>query len=157
MKYYILYDYKSVLEAIACNFSHLSMINTTSIIAINNFSISVIKRICIRSFTRRWKFMPYHFDASTLLATVDSPDSTEYHFIINLKDRLINDITYVRNSAISTKYGTVDEVELCLKILSTNCLCSTSLTFNFFIYWTPAKKSTHYKKINIIIIILFWI
>ena len=146
MKYYILYDYKSVLEAIACNFSHLSMINTTSIIAINNFSISVIKRICIRSFTRRWKFMPYHFDASTLLATVDSPDSTEYHFIINLKDRLINDITYVRNSAISTKYGTVDEVELCLKILSTNCLCSPSLSLVFSYIERPPRRALNTKN-----------
>jgi len=52
--------------------------------------------------------------ASTLLVTVDSK---EYHFIIKLKDRQINGITFVRNSAIPTKYGTVDEVELCLKIL----------------------------------------
>jgi hypothetical protein len=58
-------------------------------------------------------------------------DSTEYHFIIKLKDRQINGITFVRNSAIPTKYGTVDEVELCLKILSTNCLCSPSLTLIF--------------------------
>jgi len=57
----------------------------------------------------------------TLSATVDS---TEYHFNIKLKDRQINGITFVRNSAIPTKYGTIDEVELCLKILSTNCLCS---------------------------------
>ena len=68
---------------------------------------------------------------STLLATVDSIDSTEYHFIINLKDRQINGITFVRNSAILTEYGTVDEVELCLKILSTNYLCSLSLTLIF--------------------------
>jgi hypothetical protein len=46
---------------------------------------------------------------STLLATVDS---TEYHFIINQKDQQINSITFVRNSAIPTKYGTVDDVEL---------------------------------------------
>jgi len=55
---------------------------------------------------------------STLLATVDSIDSTEYHVIIILKDGQINDITFGRNSAIPTKYGTVDEVELCLKTLS---------------------------------------
>jgi len=57
---------------------------------------------------------------STLSATVDSIEITEYYFIINLKNWQINDITFVRNSAIHTKYGTIDEVELCLKILSTN-------------------------------------
>jgi len=55
----------------------------------------------------------------------------EYHFIINLKDRQINGITFVRNTAIPAKYGTVDEVELCLKILSTNYLCSLSLSLIF--------------------------
>jgi len=40
-------------------------------------------------------------------------------------------LTFVRNSAIPTKYGIVDEVEPCLKILSTNCLCSPSLTLIF--------------------------
>jgi len=30
------------------------------------------------------------------------------NFFINLKDQQINDITFVRNSAIPTKYGTVD-------------------------------------------------
>ena len=74
---------------------------------------------------------------STLLATVDS---TEYHFI-NLKDQQINGITYVRNSAIPTKYGTVDEVELCLKILSTNCLCSPSLTLIFEYIERPPRSA----------------
>jgi len=51
--------------------------------------------------------------------------------------------------------GKVDKVELCLKILSTNCLCSPSLTLIFSYIERPAKKSTQYKVINIIIIILF--
>ena len=58
MKYYILYKYKSVLESIDDN--------TESIIESNNFSISVINRISIRSFTSRLKFMPYHFDVDAL-------------------------------------------------------------------------------------------
>jgi len=63
MKYYILYNYKSALEAI-----HFPFIddNTTFIITSNNFKISVIKQICIRSFTGRWKSMPYYFDVDTL-------------------------------------------------------------------------------------------
>jgi len=74
---------------------------------------------------------PYIINSTlTLLATVDSK---EYHFIINLKDRQINGFTFFRNSAIPKKYGTVYEVELCLKILLTNCLCSTSLILIFFI------------------------
>jgi len=75
--------------------------------------------------------MPYYFDVDALGNGRLTVDSKEYHFIINLKDRQINGITFVKNSAIPTKYGTVDDVELCLKILSTNCLCSPSLTFNF--------------------------
>jgi len=82
---------------------------------------------------------------STLLATVDSINSTEYHFIINLKDQQINSITFVRNSAIPTKYETVDEVELCLKILSTNCLCSPSLTLIFSYIERPPKRALNIK------------
>ena len=68
--------------------------------------------------------------------------STEYHFIIKLKDRQINGITFIRNSAIPTKYGTVDEVELCLKILSINCLYSPSLTL-IFEYIERPPRSAH--------------
>jgi len=75
------------------------------------------------------------------LATVDSIDSTEYHFIINLKDQQIKGIAFVKNFAIPTKYGTVDEVELCLKILSTNCLCSPSLTLIFEYIERPPRKA----------------
>jgi len=130
MKYYVLYNYRSVLEALVYNFFHSLMITPRplSIIASNNFNISIIKWICIRFFTGRWKSMPYHFNIDAF----SNGDSTEYHFIINPKGRQINGITFVRNSAISTKYGTVDEVELCLKILSTNCLCSPSLSLIFF-------------------------
>ncbi|KAG4100090.1 hypothetical protein H8356DRAFT_1423293 [Neocallimastix lanati (nom. inval.)] len=85
---------KNVLEAIASNFSHSSMINTTSIIASNNFSISVI----VLSPGGENPCCLNHFDYST-----------EYHFIINLiKDRQIKGITFVRNSAIPTKYGIIN-------------------------------------------------
>jgi len=76
------------------------------------------------------------------LATVDS---MEYHFIINLKDQQINGITFVRNFAIPTKYETVEEVELCLKILSTNCLCSTSLTLIFENIEHPLRRALNIK------------
>jgi len=36
--------------------------------------------------------------------------------------------------------GTVDEVELCLKILSTNCLCSPSLTLIFSYNERPPRR-----------------
>jgi len=78
----------------------------------------------------------------TLLATVNS---TESHFIINLKDRQINGITFVRNSAIPTKYGTVNEVELCLKILSTNYLYSPSLTLIFSYIERPPRRALNIK------------
>ena len=55
LKYYSLYNYKSVLEAIVSNFSHSSMITSCPLFASNNFSISVIKRICIRSFHQEVK------------------------------------------------------------------------------------------------------
>jgi len=73
--------------------------------------------------------MPYHFDVDAL------------GNIIKLKDRQINGITFVRNSAIPTKYGSVDEVELCLKILSTNCLCSLSLTLIFEYIEGPPRSA----------------
>ena len=88
------------------------MITTRSIIMNNNFSITITNRICIQIFRWEMKIQCLFISTSTLLATVDS---TEYHFII----KQINGITFVRNSAILTKYGTVDEVEFCLKILST--------------------------------------
>jgi len=78
MKYNVLYDCKSALEAIVSNFSHSSMIthNTTFVIASNKFSISVIKRICIRSFTEG-ENPCLNISMSTLLTTVDSIDSKE--------------------------------------------------------------------------------
>jgi len=84
-------------------------------------------------------------ETSMLLANVDSIDSTEYHFIINLKDRQINDITFVRNSAFPTKYRTIDEIELRLKILSTNCLYSPSLTLIFSYIERPPRKTLNVK------------
>jgi len=56
---YIIIIKKSALEAIASNFfPHFLIDNTMSIIESNNFSISVIKRICIKkkkNFTREVK------------------------------------------------------------------------------------------------------
>jgi len=40
------------------------------------------------------------------------------------------------------KNGTVDEVELCLKILSTNCLCSPSLTLILEYIERPPRRAT---------------
>ena len=85
--------------------------------------------------------MPYYFDVDALGNGRLTVDSKEYHFIINLKDRQINGITFVKNSAIPTKYGTVDDVELCLKILSTNCLCSPSLTLIFEYIERPPRSA----------------
>ena len=103
MKFYILYNYKSVLEATISKLFPFIDDNTTSITANNNFRISVIKRICIKSFTGVGENPCLIISTSTLSATVDSKDLTQYHFIINLKDRQINGITYVRNSAIPHK------------------------------------------------------
>jgi len=98
IKYYILYNYKSALEAIVSNFSHSSMITPHSllreIISVLVLSIEPVsgdENPCLIIST------------STLLVTVDSIDSTEIHFIINLKDRQINGIMFVRNSAITER------------------------------------------------------
>jgi len=82
MKYYILYNYKGVLEAIASNFSHSSMIapHPLFIIARNNFSISVINRICIRSLTGRWKSMVLHL-FETMLSPQNTEQSTKLNFV----------------------------------------------------------------------------
>jgi len=96
-------------------------------------------------FHREMKIQCLIISTSTLLATVYSIDSTEYHFIINLKNRQINGITFVKNFAIPTKYGTIDEVELCLKILPTNCLCTPSLTLIFEYIERPPRRELNIK------------
>ena len=82
--------------------------------------------------------------SSTLLATVDSNrfNGIPFHHQSKKIDK-INGITSVRNFAIPTKYGTVDEVELCLKILSTNCLCSPSLTLIFEYIERPPRRAPY--------------
>ena len=111
MKYYILYilyNYKSALEAIVSNFSHSSMITPRPL-------LQVIISVLVLSIKYTLDLSPggenpcFFISTSTLSATVDS---TKYHFIINLKDRQINGIMFIRNTAIPTKYRTVDEVEL---------------------------------------------
>jgi len=126
-----------MLEVTAPNFSYSSMITPRpllwviiSALVLSTESVSVIspggENPCLIIST------------STLSATVDS---LKYNFIINLKDRKINGITFVRNSAIPTKYGTVDEVEHRLKILSTNCLCSPSLNLIFEYIERPPRRA----------------
>jgi len=84
---------------------------------------------------------------STLLATVDS---TECH---------CNKLMVLRLLEISkspTKYGTVRRSwTLFKKSCQLIVFCSTSLTLIFSYIERPAKKSTQYKTINIIIIIPF--
>ena len=127
MQYYILYNYKSALEAIVSNFSHSSIITLHSLMRVI-ISVLVLSIESVSDLSPGGENPCLIISTSMLLATVDS---TEYHFISNLKDQQINGITIIRNSAIPTKYETIDEVELCLKILSTNCLCSPSLTLIF--------------------------
>jgi len=115
MKYYILYNYKSSLETIVSNFSHSSMITLRSLLRVI-ISVLVLSNESVSDLSLEGENPCLIISTSTLLATVDSIDSTKYHFIINLKDQQINGITFVKYSAIPTKYGTDDEVELCLKI-----------------------------------------
>jgi len=100
-----------MLEAIASNFSHSSMITPRPllrvIISVLVLSIEFVSDLSPGGENQRLIIL-----TSTLLATVDS---TECHFIINLKDQQINGIMFVRNSRNPKKYGTVDEVEFCLK------------------------------------------
>ena len=116
IKYYILYNYKSALEAIVSIFSHSSMITPRPLLRVI-ISVLVLSNKSVSVLSPRGENPCLIISTTTLSATVDS---TEYHFIINLKDRQINDTMYIKNSAIPTKYGTIDEVELCLKMLSTN-------------------------------------
>jgi len=55
-------------------------------------------------------------------------------------------ITFIKNSVIPTKYGTVNEVELCLKILSRNCLYSTSLNLIFSYIECPPRRAINIKQ-----------
>jgi len=136
-----------VLEAIASNFSHSSMITPRPLLRVI-ISVLVLSNESVLVFSPGGENPCLIISTSTLLATVDSIDSidsTEYHFIINLKDRQIKGITFVRNSAIPTKNGTIDEVELCLKILSINCLCSPSLTLIFSYIECPPERVLNIK------------
>jgi len=118
MKWNIIYynNYKSGLETIVSNFSHSSMITPRPLFRLI-ISVLVQSNESILDLSPGGENPCFIISTSTLLATVNSIDSTEYHFIINLKDRQINGITFVRNYTITIKYGTVDKVELCLKIL----------------------------------------
>jgi len=89
-----IYNYKRALEAIVSNFSHSSMITPhpllrviISVLVLSNESVSDLslggENPCLTIS-----------NVDALLATVDSIDSTEYHFIINLK-RSTNQWYYV--------------------------------------------------------------
>jgi len=106
MKYYILYNYKSALEAIVSNFSHSLMITPHPLLWVI-ILVLVLSTESVSDLSSGGENPCLIISTSTLLTTVDS---TEYHFVINLKDRQINGISFVRNSIISTKYGTVDKV-----------------------------------------------
>jgi len=76
------------LEAIASNFSHSSDDNTTSIIATNNFSISVINLNLYPIF--HWggeNPMPYHFYVDALSKRQIQYIQWNTIFIINLKNK----------------------------------------------------------------------
>jgi len=103
MKYYILYNYKSALETIVSNFSHPSMITPHPLLRVI-ISVLVLSNESVSDLSPRGENPCLIISTSKLLATVDSIHSTEYHFIINLKDRQINSITFDRNSAIPIKY-----------------------------------------------------
>ena len=107
MKYYILYilyNYKSALEAIVSNFSHSSMITPRPL-------LQVIISVLVLSIKYALDLSPGG-ESPCLFISTSTLSATEYHFIINLKDRQINGIMFISNTAIPTKYGTVDEVEL---------------------------------------------
>jgi len=98
MKYYILYNYKSMLEATVSNFSHSSMIIPRPLLRVI-ISVLMLSNESVSDFSPEGENPSLIISTSTLLATIDS---TEYHFIIKLKDRQINGITFVKNSAIPT-------------------------------------------------------
>jgi len=91
MKYYILKNYKSALEATVSNFSHLSMITPCPLLR-DIISVLVLSTKYVSDLSPGGENPCLIISTLTLLATVDS---TEYHFIINLKDRQINGITFV--------------------------------------------------------------
>jgi len=86
MKYYILYNYKSALEAIVSNSSHLLMITPRPLLQVI-ISVLVLSIESVLDLSQGGENPFLIISTSTLLATVNSIDSTEYHFIINLKDR----------------------------------------------------------------------
>ena len=132
------------MEAIVSNFSHSSMIIPRPLfrVRISVLVLSNEKRICIRSFTGRWKSMPYHFDVDALSnGRFNRFNGIPFHHQSN-RSTLLEVFTFVRNSTIPTKYGTVNEVELCLKILSTKLSLFPIVIFNFF-YILNARQEEH--------------
>jgi len=75
IKYYIFYNYKSVLEAITSNFSHSLMITPHPLLRV---IILVLSNESVLIFSPGGEKPCLIISTSTLLATVDS---TEYHFI----------------------------------------------------------------------------
>jgi len=66
MKYFILYNYKSALEAIASNFSHSSMITPRPLLWVI-ISVLVLSTEYVSDLSHeRGKSMPWHFDVDVL-------------------------------------------------------------------------------------------
>ena len=79
MKYYILYNYKSALEVIVSNFSHSSIITSRPLLLVI-ISVLVLSNESVSDLSSGGENPCLIIEMSTLLATVDSIDSTEYHF-----------------------------------------------------------------------------
>jgi len=85
MKYYILYNYKSALEAIFSNFSHSSMITPRLLLRVI-ISVLVLSTESVSDLSPGGENPCLIISMSTLLTMVDT---TKYPYIINLKDRQI--------------------------------------------------------------------
>jgi len=66
MQYYILYNYKSALEAKVSNFSHSLMITPRPLLWVI-ISVLVLSTESVSDLSPgRWKSIPYHFDHDAL-------------------------------------------------------------------------------------------
>jgi len=79
MKYYILYNYRSALEATVFNFSHSSMITPRPLLRLI-ISVLVLSTESVSDLLPGGENPYLIISMSTLIAMIDSIDSTEYHF-----------------------------------------------------------------------------
>jgi len=75
--------------------------------------------------------MPYHFDVDTL--SNGGFNGIPFHHQSKKINKLMV-LSLLETPQFPQNTETIDKVELCLKILSTNCLCSPIINFNFFFY-----------------------